>query len=694
MAGSKRLILALVLGLFLMHEFHPVSSNASDCHKALGMEHEMIVDEQLSASSEENNVGKARLNSDSEWKPHKDDNDRLFQVRFGNVVNITAVATQGHHDHRKMEFVTQYKLEYRQDNSVWHTVKNETSDDDMIFIGHPMESQNGVNPVLNNLTNPIRATAIRIRILTGRGGKDYRFPLRFELYGCTASSCGDALGMTDRRITDSHLSASSDNSNAQKARLFRTDGAWTGDSSSWIKVTFDIPVIVMGITTQGKPNADEHTMDYEVKFRFDDSQPSSQMDIQNIENETGDLTFIGNSDGDTPAFRRFYNPVILRELRIYPKQCHKDCAIRFELYGCEYLPTTPPPKMTTTSGRLMTTSLAPSTSTLLPSTTTSIQNEPSVGQTETSAIQTGTASAQTQVSTLKPGNTTSTLQPSTITSSQNEPSAAGQTENASAQTQVSTLKAGNSAPINGDAIIGGAVVGVLTVIVMLAILVCFLKRRKGSDTGSNVRKQSEENGLHNIALENAIKSHGKINNGASSQSKEGDMPEYAVVYTDKDESMPEYAVVNQDNEKEIPEYLDIYQDNHPGDMPEYAVVNKEEDETESDNVTLKKKTEEVPTYEVVNKDEDGDLTTDNDTEGWMDNSIYATTDSGNQGGGQKEVDNKGSNQVRNVGGPDQLKVNNGTEGWMDNSIYATTDNDNEGGQNEGWEDNIIYAAGK
>ncbi|XP_072049184.1 uncharacterized protein [Amphiura filiformis] len=173
----------------------------------------------------------------------------------------------------------------------------------------------------------------------------------------------------------------------------------------------------------------------------------------------------------------------------------------------------------------------------------------------------------------------------------------------------------------GVAVVGGTVAGILIIILILTVLICFLKRRERSDTGANVRKQSEKSGLYNIALENAIKRTGKFNDGyesASLQGKEGDMPEYAVVHKDKEGSMPEY-VVNQDNEKEIPEYLEIYQDNHPGGMPEYAVVNQEEDETESDNATLKKKTaEEVPTYEVVNKDEEGDLTADNETEGgWI-----------------------------------------------------------------------------
>ncbi|XP_072048599.1 EGF-like repeat and discoidin I-like domain-containing protein 3 [Amphiura filiformis] len=218
------------------------------------MENGMIVDGQLSSSSSVNYVGRVRLNGGSSWRASQSDTDPWVQVTFVNVVHITAIATQGNFD----EFVTSYTLEYLY-QEIWQHVKHDNmkNGDDMIFIGHTIGSSGSI-PVVRNLTNPIRLIAIRIRILDGQGDVYDRLPLRFELYGCAGTaitSCQDALGMVDGRITDNQLSASTDELGAFRARLFG-ENAW-GRSTDInedpsITVSFGDPVTVTAIATQGQ----------------------------------------------------------------------------------------------------------------------------------------------------------------------------------------------------------------------------------------------------------------------------------------------------------------------------------------------------------------------------------------------------------------------------------------------------------
>ncbi len=85
----------------------------------------MMKDWQLSASSNQDHVKDARLNNDGEWRSGKDDTNPWFQVIFLNVVNITAIATQGHHD-KDDEFVSMYNLQYQDQNqTVWQNVTDE-----------------------------------------------------------------------------------------------------------------------------------------------------------------------------------------------------------------------------------------------------------------------------------------------------------------------------------------------------------------------------------------------------------------------------------------------------------------------------------------------------------------------------------------------------------------------------------------
>ncbi len=79
--------------------------------------------------------------------------------------------------------------------------------------------------------------------------------------------------MEDGRIKERQLSATTDSGNKNEARLFG-DKAWgnTGvHEEPSITVSFDEPVTVTGIATQGKPDADDnYVIQYELNYVFQD----------------------------------------------------------------------------------------------------------------------------------------------------------------------------------------------------------------------------------------------------------------------------------------------------------------------------------------------------------------------------------------------------------------------------------------
>ena len=93
--------------------------------EALGMESGDILDSQLSASSKNNQVNRARLNGDKAWRPDKDDETRWIQVLFSQITNVIKIATQGRPDGNNDEYTSVYTVEFTVDHSMWHSVLND-----------------------------------------------------------------------------------------------------------------------------------------------------------------------------------------------------------------------------------------------------------------------------------------------------------------------------------------------------------------------------------------------------------------------------------------------------------------------------------------------------------------------------------------------------------------------------------------
>ncbi|XP_072048361.1 uncharacterized protein [Amphiura filiformis] len=254
-----------------------------------------------------------------------------------------------------------------------------------------------------------------------------------------------------------------------------------------------------------------------------------------------------------------------------------------------------------------------------------------------------------------------------------------------ASTSIShTKKTLSASSRNGITVAVAVVGGTITIVVILFIFICLKKRRKIAKNTNDFRERSDDlknvtldstipgssNSKHNAAYENVSMKYQNIGNKTTVTNDEG-VSEYAVINDENYQAVPEYAVAYQDNATGVPEYAVAYQDT--GKVPEYAVayqdtrfsapeyadIDDNESISESEKERSKKSNvQSMPAYEVINKDSD---------------------------------------QERNEEEDGQLKDKDETEGWMDNSIYSSSDNSDaigtSNGQNEGWEDNNIYISG-
>lgn len=98
------------------------------CLKPLGVEDKRIPDSDMMASSEwsaNHGAKNGRLNSKKTgsnrgaWSALRNDRHQWLGVRFGNVVKVTMIATQGRQDYR--QWVKTYKLEYSLDGYEYKT---------------------------------------------------------------------------------------------------------------------------------------------------------------------------------------------------------------------------------------------------------------------------------------------------------------------------------------------------------------------------------------------------------------------------------------------------------------------------------------------------------------------------------------------------------------------------------------------
>uniref|UniRef100_A0A8C3VL27 F5/8 type C domain-containing protein n=1 Tax=Catagonus wagneri TaxID=51154 RepID=A0A8C3VL27_9CETA len=169
-----------------------------------------------------------------------------------------------------------------------------------------------------------------------------RSTLRMELMGCDLNSCSMPLGMENKAISDTQITASSHLSNIfatwspSQARLHlqgRTN-AWrpqVSNAKEWLQVDFQRTVKVTGISTQGAKSL--LTSMYVKEFLVSSSQDGRRW-TPFLQHGNAKV-FQGNRDASTPVLNALDPPLVTRLLRIHPKSWAHQVALRLEILGCE-----------------------------------------------------------------------------------------------------------------------------------------------------------------------------------------------------------------------------------------------------------------------------------------------------------------------------------------------------------------------
>ncbi|XP_015755016.1 PREDICTED: sushi, von Willebrand factor type A, EGF and pentraxin domain-containing protein 1-like isoform X3 [Acropora digitifera] len=159
------------------------------CSSPLGLKNRMIFNYQLTASSERDSRHGAkhgRLHGNSAWCSARSSLPKYFQIDFGHLAEVTAVATQGHPKEHK--WVLTYVLKYSLGKH-WHTYQE--SGIDKVFQGNRDR-----NTVVKHYLKE-KLVAKRLRILRYQSSRDFvgsTACLRAEVYGCYFKSECLAVG--------------------------------------------------------------------------------------------------------------------------------------------------------------------------------------------------------------------------------------------------------------------------------------------------------------------------------------------------------------------------------------------------------------------------------------------------------------------------------------------------------------------
>ncbi|KAL9978603.1 hypothetical protein ACROYT_G016139 [Oculina patagonica] len=313
------------------------------CALPLGLENGQVPDGAFSASSSYNakyGPARARLNihSDSKgygaWASKTDDDKQWLQIDFGELVQVTKVATQGRQN--SDAWVTKYTLSYSVDGMHWAEYKENSLT--WVFPGN-----NDRNTVVEHLlVTPFSGRLIRFHPKKTRAHPS----MRVEVYGCrNVHSCSVSLGLEDKRIPDSAFTASSSYDNRHRPSLARLNilsdgkhmGAWCPKAKStnqWLQIDLGEFTAVTKVATQGRYNSEDRVKTYTLSYSVDG------MHWTGYKQRSVEKVFAGNTDRNTVITHSLKPHIEARYIRLHPKTYnHNVPCLRAELYGCRTVKT-------------------------------------------------------------------------------------------------------------------------------------------------------------------------------------------------------------------------------------------------------------------------------------------------------------------------------------------------------------------
>ncbi|KPP73846.1 coagulation factor V-like, partial [Scleropages formosus] len=303
-----------------------------DCAQPLGLISHSVKDSQITAShytgewkphlARLHNIGKYNA-----WSTDRSSGDWI-QVDFQRPVVISKVATQGAKQFISSHYVLNYTVSYRTDGKNWITYKT--------FSGN----KNSYEVKENTFFPPLIGRYVRLYPL-----HSYNRPtIRMEFYGCELDGCSVPLGMEQRTIKDSQITASSSASNwlhglwhPWLARLNNQGAvnAWQAkynDMQQWLQVELKDVKKITGIVTQGAKSMGKemYVMSYIIQY----SDDGKIWKTYNEDNEYGHpKVFVGNTDNNDHAKNYIYPPIFSKFIRIVPQRWERAITMRIELLG-------------------------------------------------------------------------------------------------------------------------------------------------------------------------------------------------------------------------------------------------------------------------------------------------------------------------------------------------------------------------
>nr|CDJ91912.1 Coagulation factor 5 8 type and Tyrosine protein kinase domain containing protein [Haemonchus contortus] len=172
-------------------------------------------------------------------------------------------------------------------------------------------------------------------------------PLVGYVFAVVRKRCGEPLGLTNGRIRDDQLSASSsfdaDSTGPQhaRARTHTGSGAWcplhqvNNTHKEWIQITFARDTVVSAVEVQGRFD-EGRGMEFAKAFKIEYWRPRLT-GWASYRSEEGLEIIPGNSDTRTAEVRVLDAGIVVRRIRVVPlSNTTRTVCLRLELYGCSY----------------------------------------------------------------------------------------------------------------------------------------------------------------------------------------------------------------------------------------------------------------------------------------------------------------------------------------------------------------------
>ncbi|KAM9565692.1 coagulation factor V [Guaruba guarouba] len=314
-----------------------------ECKIPMGLASGVILDSQIEASHHVDywEPKLARLNNSgtyNAWSTIVNKEELAWiQVDFQRQVLLTGIQTQGAKQFLKSLYVQKFFIVYSKDKRKWSTFKGDSSPAQKIF-----EANSDAYGVKENIIDPpIIARYIRVYPTEA-----YNRPtLRMELLGCEVDGCSLPLGMENREIKNSQITASSVKTSwfntwdPSLARLSQEGkiNAWRAklnNNQQWLQIDLLTVKKITAIATQGVKymSAENFVKSYIILYSNQGSEWKSYMDGSSSVAKV----FLGNENANGHV-KHFFNPPILsRFIRIVPRTWYSGIALRVELYGCDF----------------------------------------------------------------------------------------------------------------------------------------------------------------------------------------------------------------------------------------------------------------------------------------------------------------------------------------------------------------------